>query len=647
MVDLIKDYSTEIEHIFESKRILLKRRHLRNIQSVSDGQNQSLKSSFNRNPNNISLKKQNSDLKENILKFTKIIKICEKTLISLSNDLLEIINNANLSKTNIQMIIEGLLHNHLTDQLNHTKNEIDTFSQSPILNKLSSVQDQEIIQNQDDNLITERKSNSQTPETVVKKSFRSLKKIIPSSKTSLKISIEKNFLPEQIKKHFSFKNCIKNQNKSGKELKQILEESKKEYKSFLRSLGWTEDRIEEIIKQENYLMNPQSNQIIHNSADPSSNSALTKTLNVVIKEYAPSNINEDTNDNQNPSNIGFCSKKTNNLKEFCQTNKQKYLITKSNSICNYSKLDIDKMSLSNNLSDLQVKKEENEEINIYSHINSINEISPLPISDPKLSKKKIMKNKKIKDFLDKEIQNISNKSFLSLKDNREIFSRKNSSLQDSAKINCKNVKIRLIKKKTNPRSFQFKDILEDNLLHDVAILEYQNDSQLKGISFQSMRHNDTICLPPALPPSKAVSILTGKSDYSFHKSKNKNSKQKLFNEYDKICNEIFTELFEQQINSIKKDKIKKSKTKKSDNNIKKQIISDQIFENKMKEFLRNVEFPYKTSYDQVGDFLTGYSDFLCANKLYIIVENINKCKFLCYNVIDRLWTFIGYYFDAI
>lgn len=561
------------------------------------------------------------------------MKTCEKTLISLSNDLLEIINNTNLSKENIQIIIKGLLHGHLTEQLNYTKQEIDLLSQSPILNKFLSSKNQEVDENQNDNLITERKPNSQTPETVVKKSSRSLKKIIPSSKTSLKISNEKNFLPEQIKKHLSFQKKMNVQKKSGKELKEILEESKKEYKSFLRSLGWTEDRIEEIIKQESYLMNSQPNEIIHNSADPSSNSALTKTLNVVIKEYIPCNINEKRNDNPNPSNIDFGSKKTNNLKEFCQNNKQKYLIIKS-SICNNSKLDIDKMSLSNNLSELQIKKEDNEEINIYSQINSINEIFPLPISDPKLSKKKKIKNKKIKEFLDKELQNISNKSFLSLKDNREIFSRKNSSLQDSAKINCKNVKIRLIKKNSNPRSFQFKDILEDNLMHDVAILEYQNDSQLKGISFQSIRNNDTICLPPALPPSKAVSILTGKSDYSFYKTTNKNSKQKLFKEYDKICNEILTDLFEQQINSIKTNQIKKN-----NKNSKKQVISEQIFENKMKEFLKNVEFPYKTSYDQVSDFLAGYSDFLCANKLYIIVENINKSKCFFASLICRLWAF--------
>lgn len=318
-----------------------------------------------------------------------------------------------------------------------------------------------------------------------------------------------------------------------------------------------------------------------------------------------------------------------------QIQKKSNHFNKSNSICNYSKLDLDKMSLSNNLSELQPKKEEIEEINLYSNMNSANEIIQIPISDPKLSNKKIITNKKIKDYLDKEAQNLSNKSFISLKENRELFSRKNSSLQESAKINCKNVKMRLMKKNSNPKQFKFQDILEGNMSQDIAILEYQSDSQIKGLSFQSMKNNENYCLPP----SKAVSYMTGKSEISnIVFNKNLNLKEKKFEHFEKLCNEIFSELIEKSFKNLKNEKIQKSKEIQIQNNKnkKQKFLFEQNFEKKIIDFLKNINFPLKSPFEQVSDFLNGYSEFLCKNKLSSIVQNINKCKKIFHKIILKI-----------
>lgn len=281
---------------------------LRNLESISDIQNYSIKSSLNKENNTNSLKQQAIDLKKNLSIYQKLINNCEQTLLSLSNDLFEILNNTKLNKKNLKMILDGLINTHLNDQLDKIKKELNNLSQSSLFKGLLSMSD--LCVNDNENMVTERKSISQTPETLVKKSFRSLKKIVPSSKTSLKISTEQNKIKNM--KQSTFKKKCVNEVENIKELKSVLKQSKQEYKCFLRSLGWTEDRIDEIIKQENFLLSSHTKEIIKNSAEPPSNSAVTKTLNVVIKEYQ-AEPNEKI-ENNTISQTDFYSKKTNNVK---------------------------------------------------------------------------------------------------------------------------------------------------------------------------------------------------------------------------------------------------------------------------------------------------------------------------------------------
>ena len=166
--------------------------------------------------------------------------------------------------------------------------------------------------------------------------------------------------------------------------------------------------------------------------------------------------------------------------------------------------------MSNNLSDFY----QNKDVCIYSEnipvinlqqeasssisLKRINETAPVPVplSDPVFSCQRLGKNKKMRDFLEKINQNNSNKSFISLQENRELFSRRNSSLHDlcvsrsitpmgSAKLGGQ-VKLRLVKKnKEVPRSFKFADVLEDKMTYDVAILEYPEHSVNRLNSFQT------------------------------------------------------------------------------------------------------------------------------------------------------------------
>ena len=282
--------------MIESKRIVSKRKLLRNFQSISESQSTSAKSSLKNIEQYDALKDQIKEIMKCYQKFIKLIKHCESVLISLINDLEEIVNNTKINKKSLKMILEGLLENHLKDDIENIKKEINKiFSNSPLKEILNM---NEFTFKESENLLTERKSTSQTPETVVKKSFRSLKKIIPSSKTSLKLPKENK---QNIKKQISFKKINKEEIQNPNELKKILKQSKQEYKNFLRSLGWTEDRIEEIINQENYLLNSETNDLIKNSPLPSSSSAITKTLNVLIKEYKPEADNE--NDKYNNNNV--------------------------------------------------------------------------------------------------------------------------------------------------------------------------------------------------------------------------------------------------------------------------------------------------------------------------------------------------------
>lgn len=169
------------------------------------------------------------------------------------------------------------------------------------------------------------------------------------------------------------------------------------------------------------------------------------------------------------------------------------------------------MSVSNNLS--QIFRERRSDVNLYAELsihqrdlsrlshksaNSVrNEIIPLlPVSDPEFSSQKLKKNRKMRDFLERANQNLSSKSILSLTDNRELFSRKSSSLQDlrvGRRKQPKNilcglpnpVKLRMLQRRpfSPPKAFKFTDVLEEKNVLNLDLLEYPD---LSGHRINSM-----------------------------------------------------------------------------------------------------------------------------------------------------------------
>jgi hypothetical protein len=305
------------------------------------------------------------------------------------------------------------------------------------------------------------------------------------------------------------------------------------------------------------------------------------------------------------------------------------------------------MSLSNNISDIYTKQED---VNIYAETPMrtieaqrtsvisqprFQEPLPFPICDPEFSNKKIVKNQKMKNYLEKFNQNLSNKSFISLQENRELFSRKNSSMHESGCFKVKTslasgkiagqVKFRLVQKSIqDPKSFRFSDILEDKKIHNVAILEYPNGSQARGISFQSSKSVEHILHGAPLTNTKKTSFLG--NEKSFNKSKFDST---FYEKYEKICNELLDnmikEIYIEQIKEKQYRRQKDQESRQAEKEKKRRTWGKSVrkFERQTREFLSSKEFPWKISSDEVLEFLNHFAEFLCTNKLDILVKNIN------------------------
>ena len=313
-----------------------------------------------------------------------------------------------------------------------------------------------------------------------------------------------------------------------------------------------------------------------------------------------------------------------------------------------SKLDIERMSFSNNISDIYGK---NEDYNIYAD-TSIRQVDvqrnsvisqrpdklPFPVSDPEFSNKKMVKNQKMKNYLEKCNQNVSNKSFISLQENRELFSRKNSSMHESGCLKVKTslasgkhkgpVKLRMTQQNIqDPKSVRFSDILEDKKIHNVAILEYPNGSQTRGVSFQSSKSVERLIHEAPLTNTKKTSFLG--HDKSINKSKLDTS---FFEKYEQICNDILQNMIkdihseqikEKQYRIQKDQESRQAEKEKKRRNWGKSV---RKFERQTREFLSSKDFPWKISSDEVLEFLNHFAEFLCNNKLDILVKNINLGK---------------------
>lgn len=313
-----------------------------------------------------------------------------------------------------------------------------------------------------------------------------------------------------------------------------------------------------------------------------------------------------------------------------------------------SKLDLERMSLSNNLSDIYMSKPD--EVNLYSKTphqrleaqrtsvvsqRKPTESLPFPVSDPEFSNKKMVKNQKMKNYLEKFNQNASNKSFISLQENRELFSRKNSSMHESScvkpktalgpgKLGCQ-TKMRFVQKTSQePKSFRFSDILEEKKSFNVAILEYPNGSQAKGLSFQSSKSVEHLLHGAALTNTKKTSFIG--QEHSKQKSR---FEPTFFDKYNRVCQELLesivneTYLEHAREQELRKQKDQESRQAEQEKQRKKWGKSVRKFERQTREFLSSKQFPWKISSEEVLEFLNLFAEFLCVNKLDLLVRNIN------------------------
>lgn len=241
----------------------------------------------------------------------------------------------------------------------------------------------------------------------------------------------------------------------------------------------------------------------------------------------------------------------------------------------------------------------------------------------------------MKDYLEK-CQNASNKSFISLQENKELFSRKNSSMQESGCFKAKSslasgklggqVKMRLIQKPLQePKSFRFSDILEDKKPHNVAILEYPNGSHARAVSFQSSKSVEHHLHGPPLTNTKKTSYLGHEKPSSVFDSV-------FFKKYEQVCRDLLDSIVDEICVEHAKEKLAKrerdQQSKKAENEKKRRKWGKSVrkFERQTREFLSSKEFPWKISSDEVLEFLNLFAEFLCTNKLNKLVTNINIGK---------------------
>lgn len=306
-----------------------------------------------------------------------------------------------------------------------------------------------------------------------------------------------------------------------------------------------------------------------------------------------------------------------------------------------SKLDLERMSLSNNLSEIHTSKPE--EVNIYAKTplpradaqrtsgasgRRTSEARPFPVSDPEFSSKKLGKNQKMKTYLEKFAQNASNKSFISLQENRELFSRKNSSMHDSGCAKSKallgsaklggQVKLRLVQKGgPDPKSFRFSDMLEERRSLNVAIPEYPNGSGARGASFQSSKSVEQLLHGAALTNTKKTSFL----GEAARASPSARLGPSFLGQFDRTCSELLQDLLEEGC----RDRLREQRESRAAQEQQRRRWGRHArrFERQTREFLSSKEFPWKVSSDEVKEFLEHFAEFLCSSKLDVLVGNIN------------------------
>ena len=288
---------------------------LRRCNSISD-QTPQLKSSFGGSTDLVSLQKKLSNLSSLFEKIQKIYKNAIGSIRVLIKDVSEILNNKTLEKKNTIRIVQNLLDMTIEDSLQDLELQLKrALEMSPLSGAIQL--EQEIFCCNTKSIPKKSNTNLKmpfTPETVVKnqKSFskkinRKIKKV--NAKALEELMDEKNI--------------------EVKGLRDILKKSKKGFKDFLRSFGWSDHEIEDAMKTASIKDSPHHAKIIKNKKkrschgkrveneyqlqqDTKDNLKSTFTKNIVIKEYI--SFETKTKNPSEKTQSDFFSKQTNCLK---------------------------------------------------------------------------------------------------------------------------------------------------------------------------------------------------------------------------------------------------------------------------------------------------------------------------------------------
>jgi murein DD-endopeptidase MepM/ murein hydrolase activator NlpD len=311
------DCGTETEHYFKSKWIIINRRLLRRCNSISD-QTPQLKSSFGGPTDLVSLQQKLSNLSIAFEKLKNIFKKAKGAVRVLIKDVSEILNNKTLEKKNTIRIVQNLLDMTIEESLQDLETKLrKTLAMYPLSGAIKL--EQQMFCPKNKSIPKKKKKELEmpfTPETVVKnqKSF--------SKKASRKIKKVNAKALEEL---------MDEKNIEVKGLRDILKKSKKGFKDFLRSFGWSDHEIEDAMKTASIRDSPQEAKLIKNKVkkktnthqnrvkneyqlqqDTRDNLKSTFTKNIVIKEYIPCETNAKNPSEKTQSD--FFSKQTNCLK---------------------------------------------------------------------------------------------------------------------------------------------------------------------------------------------------------------------------------------------------------------------------------------------------------------------------------------------
>lgn len=292
---------------------------MRRCNSISE-QAPQIKSSFGGSNDLTSLQEKLGNLTNLFENISKIYQKAIEVIRILIKDVIEILKNRTLEKKNLIRIVHKLFEMTIDENLKNIERRLKNTLRNNLIN--GSIQLEQDIFISDNSKVSLEQSQAHsikmpfTPETVVKKQ----KKIIKKPKNYKKI---KTVNAKELEKLMD-----KKQIEVGG-LRDILKKSKKGFKDFLRSFGWSDHEIEDAMRTASIRESPQTKILMSRKQDPpkvldntvqneyqlenqiKNNTKSTFTKNIVIKEY----VAADKTKKENKMQSDFFSKQTNILKQ--------------------------------------------------------------------------------------------------------------------------------------------------------------------------------------------------------------------------------------------------------------------------------------------------------------------------------------------